>query len=397
MVWILIIGVVLAAVSLLLRLLSRGRTYEKKTYSVDSIEASDDSELDPAIYGDASIPAKKKGAHIGSAFGAGSHTVVRVFYATDRRLTGQQEPAKTYGVDRNVNGQLALGTCEVSVPRDHRLGKLERPSIWRLEFREDPEIHIVLLSIEQENEPNFWAKLTERAGRTERGEVFVFVHGYHTTFEDAVRRTAQITYDLGFDGAPICYSWPSYGELADYAKDENNVQWSVPHLKEFLRTLSGQSDVKMIHLIAHSMGNRAVSHALQLLASEDQEERRRMHHVVLTAPDIDADTFREMAHKIKARSNRVTLYVSPADRALALSKRFHGNPRLGESVSIIAGIDTIDASSVDTTFIGHSYYAENRSVLSDIFWLFKNGKPPKDRFGMREITQEDGVYYEFRP
>ena len=40
-----------------------------------------------------------------------------------------------YGNDR---GELALGTCEVSIPKDHEVGELESPSIFKLEFNEDP-------------------------------------------------------------------------------------------------------------------------------------------------------------------------------------------------------------------------------------------------------------------
>ena len=331
------------------------------------------------------------------SMGEPPYVVVQIFYATDRRHTSQENPTRMYGAERSLDGKLALGTCEVSIPPDHRIGELEHPSIWRLEFQEDPEKHVVLLGITPEGDSVFWKKLGDTVSASQQGAAFVFVHGYDTTFEDAARRTAQIAYDLTFDGAPICYSWPSYGELADYPKDENNVQWTVPHLKSFLRELANQLKVKTIHVIAHSMGNRAVSYALQLLRAEDIGRRVRMQHIVLTAPDIDADTFRELAAEIKAVAERVTLYVSPDDQALALSKKFHGNPRLGESISIIQGIDTIDASSVDTSFIGHSYYAENRSVLSDIFSLLKEGKPPKDRFGMRAVDHGDGIYYAFRP
>ena len=40
-------------------------------------------------------------------------------------------------------------------------------------------------------------------------QVFVFVHGFNVSFENALRRTAQIAYDLNFDGAPFLFSWPS--------------------------------------------------------------------------------------------------------------------------------------------------------------------------------------------
>jgi esterase/lipase superfamily enzyme len=211
-----------------------------------------------------------------------------------------------YGSEHTVDGKLTLGTCEVSIPRDHRLGELERPSIWSLEFGEDPDRHVVLLEITPRDESVFWEKMAYRVSSSSRREILVFVHGYKTTFADAARRTAQIAYDLNFDGAPICYSWPSYGELGDYAKDENNVQWTVPHLKNFLRDLANRVPKSTIHVIAHSMGNRAVSHALQLLAAEAIVEPCNMQHVILTAPDIDADTFRELAEAISLRMLRKT-------------------------------------------------------------------------------------------
>lgn len=323
--------------------------------------------------------------------------VVRVFYATDRQSTGQDLPSRFYGKEQSSDGKLSMGTCEVSIPRDHRIGELEHPSIWRLEFSEDPEKHVVLLRVNPQSEDDYWADVRNRVGSSRKKEAFVFVHGYNTTFEDAARRTAQLAYDLTFEGAAIFYSWPSYGELADYAKDENNAYWTVPHLKDFLAALAAQTEAETIHLIAHSMGNRPVSYALQLLAHEVGPMPCRMHHVVLTAPDIDANTFKELAKDVKSVSDRVTLYVSPFDKALALSKRFHGNPRLGETILVIPGIDTIDASSVDTSLIGHGYYAESTSVLTDIFYLLKDDKAPGDRFGMRPVDRPDGTYYEFRP
>src|SRR6266436_2600224 len=55
-----------------------------------------------------------------------------------------------------------------------------------------------------------------------------------------------------------------------------------------------------IHLIAHSMGNRVLVAALHDIALQSQASDAAVrlplfHHVVLTAPDIDADTFRELA------------------------------------------------------------------------------------------------------
>jgi hypothetical protein len=49
----------------------------------------------------------------------------------------------------------------------------------------------------------------------------------------------------------------------------------------------------------------------------------------------------------------------------------------------VPGIDTIDVSAVDTDLIGHVYYGDNRSVLTDISELFRSARPPEERFGLR--------------
>ncbi len=108
----------------------------------------------------------------------------------------------SYGPER---GKLELGACEVSIPKSHEVGELESPSVLRLEFREDPSRHVVLLGIQPEPADRFFADLRECVGRSKQKSAFVFVHGYNVGFEDAARRTAQIAYDLKFDGAPSLF------------------------------------------------------------------------------------------------------------------------------------------------------------------------------------------------
>src|SRR5688572_31089265 len=80
--------------------------------------------------------------------------IVPVFFATDRaRVAGS--PAVTYGTARNPSGDLALGKFEVSIPRDHRFGSLERPDIWTF-WREDPTKHLVITSRVQQSYDQFY-------------------------------------------------------------------------------------------------------------------------------------------------------------------------------------------------------------------------------------------------
>lgn len=325
------------------------------------------------------------------------YATVRVFYATDRNLTGSPDPREMFGAGRSG---LTYGTSEVSIPRDHRMGELESPSIWRLEFREDPKKHVILLNTSVTSEDQFFSDVADRVRSSSASSAFLFVHGYNVTFEDAARRTAQMTYDLGFDGAPVFYSWPSQGRTSAYTVDEQNIEWSQTNLKGFLEDFFTRSESKNVYLIAHSMGNRALSRAIVSLLEEQPHLGERLKEVILTAPDIDAEVFkRDIAPALTETGRPVTLYASSSDLALLASKRVHGYARAGDSgegLVVVAGMETIDATAVDTSLLGHSYFAEATSVLSDIFYLIRDSTRADQRFGLRPVDGNDGRYWEFK-
>jgi esterase/lipase superfamily enzyme len=317
-------------------------------------------------------------------------TLIQVYFATDRA-------PDQYGSDvKHIRGErLRFGACEVLIPKRHKVGALESPSILRLEFTFNPKRHIKLQYTWNYSESTFLEEVATSIQKSSAKDAFIFVHGFNVSFEDAVRRTAQIAFDLNFIGAPILYSWPSNGRMADYMKDETNVAWSAPHFQEFLNLLSQRSGAERIHVIAHSMGNRLVCDAVKSL-SQNQANGVKLNHLVLAAPDIDADTFRELAAALNRVSERITLYESSKDKALAASKKLHGNPRAGEPFLILPGVDVIDASAIDTNFLGHSYFSDTWPLLSDIHSILFNDVPPMARFGLSELQHADGVYYAFR-
>jgi esterase/lipase superfamily enzyme len=280
------------------------------------------------------------------------------------------------------------------------MGELESPSIWKLEFREDPAKHLVLLSVLVQPKDKYFTDLAARVRASAQASAFLFVHGYNVTFEDASRRTAQISYDLGFDGAPVFYSWPSQGTRLGYTVDEQNIEWAQANLKGFLEDFFGRSDAQSVYLIAHSMGNRALTRAVASLLAEKPSLGQRLKEVILTAPDIDADVFkRDIAPALTKSGRPITLYASSEDLALVASKKVHGYPRAGDSgqgLVVVPGIETIDATGTDTSLLGHSYFAETRSVLSDIFYLVRNGQRAEQRFGLQRVDTQAGKYWVFK-
>ena len=326
------------------------------------------------------------------------YAVVTVYYGTDRQATGERTPSTWFGGDR---GTLSFGTCEVSIPLGHQLGELESPSWLRLEFTEDPREHVVLLGIEPQDQQRFLRQLAARVAADPKRRAFVFVHGYNVGFADAARRTAQIAYDIGFRGAPILYSWPSQDGLVSYTVDENNARWTEPDLTRFLRAVLTDTPAEEVYLIAHSMGNRPLTSAFIELKRQQPALAARVREVILTAPDIDADVFRnELAPKMAAGGTRLTLYASADDKALLASKKVHGYPRAGDAgagIVVLSSVETVDASGVDTSFLGHSYFAETRSVLADILLLVREGRRASERTAsLVEVLIEAGRYWRFR-
>lgn len=303
---------------------------------------------------------------------------VPVFYGTSRAPTGSHRPSEHFGVER---GPLAYGVARVSIPHDHRVGKLEKPTWWKLEFVENPERHVVLLSLEALPRAEFSASLSKSLAAADERDVLLFVHGYNVSFEDAARRTAQLAYDLEFKGRATLFSWPSQASVAKYTVDETNVEWSIPHFQQFLTLMLAEVGARHVHVVAHSMGNRALVRALHNFdTSKLPAGSAKLREVIFAAPDIDAETFVDLAAAFHGRASRFTLYASDNDGALAVSKTIHKYARAGDGGSeivVVAGVDTIDASAVDTSLLGHSYYGDSRSILADIHALVRGGTAPR--------------------
>lgn len=323
--------------------------------------------------------------------------LVKLFFGTTRERTNSDKPYEAYSTSPGV---LTYGTCEVSIPPDHRLAALETP---KARFLGSRRRHVVLLRVDGLTRDAFLKDFKEDLSTRKKSAALVFVHGFNVTFEDAARRTGQIAYDLGFfEGVPAFFSWPSVEDVLRYKDDEQRAKQAVPHIRRFLAEIES-TGVESIYLLAHSMGNRVLTRALVQLAEERETDSDTIfHQIILTAPDIDADIFRrDIAEPLRKSYHRVTLYASSKDKALSLAA-FDGRARAGQIINgaplILPGINAIDVSGVDTNLgVGHFYYGSNRSVLSDMFNLIHHASPPDERFGLEEVETDRGTYWRFQP
>jgi esterase/lipase superfamily enzyme len=325
------------------------------------------------------------------------YTVIPVFYGTDRAVVGRPDTLVSYGSER---GNLAYGIAEVSIPDDHRMGAIEKPRWWKLQFRADPQKHVMVLGLEPLSPTEFEARAIGALQGSSKKEILLFVHGFNVGFADAVSRAAQIAYDLHFEGLAALYSWPSEGSVPKYTIDETNVTWSLPRFAEFLSFVRENLGAETVHIIAHSMGNRLVAPTIASMAPPLAARNARLRQIVFAAPDIDAARFTDLAKAFHKKAERFTLYASSEDKAIQTSRLIHKYPRAGESgldLVVVGSVDTVDATAVDTSLLGHSYFGDNRSVLSDLFDLIRRGSPPQERFGLVPKQKYGASYWLFKP
>jgi esterase/lipase superfamily enzyme len=111
------------------------------------------------------------------------------------------------------------------------------------------------------------------------------------SFENAVRRAAQLADDLKFDGPVFLFSWPSRGLVLGYISDKDAASVAGQHLKEFLAEVVTPIKPTKVHIIAHSMGNLVVLNALKELAGDSAAPRLPLGEIINAAPDVDPQLF----------------------------------------------------------------------------------------------------------
>ncbi len=338
--------------------------------------------------------------------------IVPVFYGTDRaKLAGSEKI--DYGVERGK--RLQLGHALVTVPKSHQVPEVERPWVYLIPFtsiviwqeEEDPKKHFTIKEIRELGSAEFLELVRKRLAESSAYEnhALVFVHGFNTSFEFAVFRTAQMAYDLKFDGAPFVYSWPSKGAFGvqDYSYDRESAGAAEPYFREFLELVIKETGAKSVSIIAHSMGNQLLLPVLRDLR-RSAPESVKISQVILAAPDVDRDSFEFLAREIQGVSDGVTLFAAANDRALTASRQFWGGvPRAGdvppEGPIIVPGVDTIDVTAINTEMfsLNHSGYAEKTELLNDIKLLIQTGeRPPEKRIPILErVTTSGGAFWRY--
>jgi len=262
------------------------------------------------------------------------------------------------------------------------------------------------------------ADIARRLALATRKEVVLFVHGYNASFEDAALTMGELCHFLGREFVCGIFTWPAGGRggiLFGYDMDRESSEYAIEDLVKLIRIIGRTPGVEKVHLLAHSRGTDTLASALADLSAEAYTLRsspeREFHigNVVLIAPDLDGDVAVTKIFKVfsdpdlpfgdRADSHavippapgfRVTLYVSPDDKAIATAGwLFGGIPRLGridatmltpeqiEAIDMLHAVDIVQVLGT-TDFFGHRYFVSNPKVSADIIALLRYDLRPND-------------------
>jgi esterase/lipase superfamily enzyme len=245
--------------------------------------------------------------------------------------------------------------------------------------------------------------------RSQSLDSIMLIHGFNVTFKGALEGAANFKTRLAalsdnrYTPNVFVFSWPSNGELFDYKDDRHDAQTSgyafargLKKLTDFLRDpSSGEPCQQRVNLVAHSMGNYVLRHALQETQkiSGDRTLPRLFDNIILTAADEDNDAFEHdyKFARLPELGKQVTVYFNTEDQALTVSDVTTGNPdRLGQSGpryprQLPYKVVVVDVSDLVSILKEHSYHVTNDTVVQDVIAVLQGQSP--DAFTARRYIE----------
>jgi esterase/lipase superfamily enzyme len=328
---------------------------------------------------------------------------VNVLFGTNRKQVAQ---AKTFEFGSARSERVSFGVASVWVPTELNppAPALETSPEARGALRAPRDettdsAHLIIRGKAPLSEPDLVQQANKTLGeaRNYQSQALIFVHGFNVSFENAVKRTAQIAYDLDFDGPVFLFTWPSRGgntlisniiHVFDYTADSKSADASVDDLRIFLENIARQVGAQKLHVLAHSMGNKILLDALKDSALKQELPQLHLGEVVLASPDVDRVLFGQRTGKLEGLAAKLTLYASRSDKALIASQFFWksapaGYVEEGKTPVLAKNVESIDITAAGDNFFGlnHDVFATNPQITRDIRMIFERDKHPPDARG----------------
>ncbi|HWW07411.1 alpha/beta hydrolase [Collimonas sp.] len=312
-----------------------------------------------------------------------------LFYATTRKplQTGAPRSTVPYAASRDPEfhqgpSELNYGTLVVHVPKHHQTGSTG--SLIGDITGQDPSLTVSRIQPYADESTFLHNVAIHMHDAVDLDAVVVYIHGFNNSFEQSALRAGQLGVDLGIPQYRMfLFNWPSAASTASivhgYFMDEAAIDASEAYLAKYLTQIASLANGRKIHVVAHSMGNRAL---LRVVAGalHDAAVNNAIHfgQIILAAPDVDAEVFHALAPAYLDISDQTTVYLSPFDKAVHLSEAVHDYPRVGCGNAPIFPVKHIDYVvsyiNVDLIDIGHAYFAQATPFLADMKSLIFHGQ-----------------------
>jgi len=275
------------------------------------------------------------------------------------------------------------------------------------------ELILAKSQADEEHERPFHNLLRSRLAQTAHKDVYIFIHGYNNTFADGVFRAAEVWHFMGRGGVPVAYTWPAgWGGIRGYAYDRESGEFTVTHLRRFIKKIAECPDVERIHLIAHSRGADVTITALRELhigyraQGKSTQQELKLENLVLAAPDLDEEVFmqRFVGENMLQAANRTTIYASARDKAIELSdimfasRRRLGmlvakdfNPKLKRVLAKMPNVQFIECK-LSGSYLSHDYLFTHPAAFSDLILLLRDRRPPGAEYGRPLRQPAEGIW-----
>ena len=288
-----------------------------------------------------------------------------IYVMTTRQSSS--DDAIMFSGERGTGLQFARVT--VTIPPGHKPGEVERPT----NLPPDATRHMTIVDpVRFSNEREIVSDVNSALrANGDDDSTLIFVHGYNTTFTDAVLRLGQFVEDSGFDGVPILFTWASAGRLTDYVYDLNSALAARNSLVAASQIML-KTNTTDINLVAHSMGNFLTVEAMkQARLQNNFNTSGRLRNVILASADIDVDVFAEQMSLFDPDERRFYVLISEDDKALNVSRFLaRGVDRVGDAD--VAQLEALGVTVIDLTDVkdigsnNHSKFADSPEVVQVI-------------------------------
>jgi len=244
--------------------------------------------------------------------------------------------------------------------------------------------------------------INKKLAISQKKDIYIYVHGYNTVFEDPLLVASELWHYMGYDGVFIAYSWPATPRGLAYLADLDTARLASRNLRIFLEYLSEETNVENIHIIGYSMGTRVTTYAIQdsglIHKGKSHKEIQKTLHigdVILIGSDLDRGVVAGfMMDGMLNVPKTFNIYMSDTDSALGASNWLFERARLGEAwvskkptelftkflnknpnLRFIDVTNAKDAGSGN----GHHYFTDSPWVSSDLLLTLMFGFTPEQR------------------